>query len=36
MKFKDFPVKNTTLSNVEIDDYAKKLKLKTLYSSSHA
>ena len=28
MNFSDFPVKNTTLTNVEIDDYAKKLKLK--------
>ena len=28
MKFRDFPVKNVTLTNLEIDDYTKKLKLK--------
>ena len=28
MNFKNFPVNNSTLTNIEIDDYAKKLKLK--------
>jgi hypothetical protein len=28
MKFKDFPVPNTTLTNIEIDDWARKLNLK--------
>ena len=27
MKFKDFPVPNTTLTNIEIDDWARKLEL---------
>ena len=28
MKFKDFPVPNSTLTNIEIDDWARKLNLK--------
>ena len=28
MNFNKFPVKNSTLTNIEIDNYAKKLKLK--------
>ena len=28
MKFKEFGVKNSTLTNIEVDNYAKKLKLK--------
>ena len=28
ISFKQFPVKNTTLTNIEVEDYAKKLKIK--------
>ena len=30
MTFKNFPVKNSTITNIEIDDYAEKLKLKII------